>query len=93
MVTAIAWLGPERMACSTRRMAEGRDIAALLQVEADLIDAAGRIDREHQLQVDRGLRRRRHGRGQCEHQPADGAASRAADGRHRGLVHADEAAK
>ena len=46
---------------------EGRDIAALLQVKTDLIDAAGGIDREHELQVDRGLRRRRQWRGASEH--------------------------
>jgi hypothetical protein len=48
-------------------MAKGRDIAALLQVKTDLIDAAGRIDREHELQVDRGLRRRRQCRDEREH--------------------------
>ena len=37
-------------------MSERRDIAALLQLEAILIDAAGSIDREHELQVGRGLR-------------------------------------
>ena len=34
-----------------------------LQLEAVLVDAAGGIDREHELQVDRGLRRRGQGRG------------------------------
>ena len=33
----------------------------LLQLEAVLVDAAGGIDREHELQVDRGLRRRGQG--------------------------------
>ena len=46
---------------------EGRDIAALLQVKTDLIDAAGGIDREHELQVDRGLRGRGQWRGEGEH--------------------------
>jgi len=32
-----------------------------LQFEADLIDAAGRIDREHELQIDGSLRRRPSG--------------------------------
>ena len=41
-------------------VAERGDIAAFLQLEAVLIDAAGRIDREHELQVGRGLRGRRH---------------------------------
>ena len=62
MVTAIAWLPPERIACSTRAMAEGRHVALLLQLEAVLVDAARGIDREHELQVDRGLRGRRRGR-------------------------------
>ena len=35
-------------------MPERRHVSALLQLEADLIDAAGGIDREHELQVDRG---------------------------------------
>ena len=46
---------------------EGRDIAALLQIEADLIDAARGIDREHEMQVDRGLRRQRGRRGESDH--------------------------
>ena len=33
-------------------MAERRDIALLLQLEAHLIDAAGSIDREHEREVD-----------------------------------------
>ena len=34
------------------RMAERRDIALLLQFEANLIDAAGSIDREHESKID-----------------------------------------
>ena len=40
-------------------MAKGCDIAALLQVKTHLIDAARGVDREHELQVDRGLRSHR----------------------------------
>jgi hypothetical protein len=56
------------------RMPEGCDVAALLQFEPDLIDAARRIDREHELQIDGGLRRRPSGDGkQDEQRPPDGA--------------------
>ena len=34
------------------RVAERRHIALLLQFEAHLIDAAGRIDREHEREID-----------------------------------------
>src|SRR6266516_7489325 len=43
------------------RVAKCSDIAALLQLEADLIDAARCIDRKHELQVDCGLRHSRGG--------------------------------
>ena len=71
MVTAIACVGagPDRL--QHARMAERRHVALLLQLEADLVDAARGIDREHQLQVDRGLRRRRRGDGEREHQRAE----------------------
>ncbi|MFO1187974.1 MAG: hypothetical protein U1E87_11305 [Alphaproteobacteria bacterium] len=39
-------------------MPERRDIALLLQFEAFLIDAAGRINGEHELQIGLALRRR-----------------------------------
>jgi hypothetical protein len=55
-------------------MPEGVDVAALLQFEADLIDAAGRIDREHELQIDGRLGGRPSGDGkQNEQRPPDGA--------------------
>src|SRR5262249_24033446 len=55
------------------RMPEGSDVAALLQFEADLIDAARRIDREHELQVGGGLRRRPSGDSKHQEQrPRDG---------------------
>jgi hypothetical protein len=72
MVTAIARLGPERMACSTR-MPEGGDVAALLQFEPDLIDAAGRVDREHELQIDGRLSGRPSGDGKENEQRPPGA--------------------
>ena len=46
------------------RMPKGGRVAALLQLKAILIDAAGSIDREHELQVDAALRHRR--RGTCQ---------------------------
>ncbi|MBV8322193.1 MAG: hypothetical protein JO049_16140 [Hyphomicrobiales bacterium] len=55
-------------------MPEGCDVAALLQFEADLIDAARRIDREHELQIDGRLGGRPSGDGkQNEQRPPDGA--------------------
>jgi hypothetical protein len=55
------------------RVAECGDIAALLQLEADLIDAARCVDREHELQVG-CLRHRRSGEGKHHEQsPPDGA--------------------
>ncbi len=55
-------------------MAERRHVAALLQLEAHLVDAARRVDREHQLQVDLRLRRRRRPHDGGEHQhPTDDA--------------------
>jgi hypothetical protein len=41
------------------RIAERRHIALLLQLETPLVDAARRVDRQHQLQVDGGLGERR----------------------------------
>ena len=61
------------------RIAEGRRVALLLQVEAILVDASGRVDREHQLQVDRccAAAGARQGRGEHErqHQAERGAAA------------------
>ena len=37
-------------------MAERLGVALLLQLEARLVDAAGGIDRQHELQIDLGLR-------------------------------------
>jgi hypothetical protein len=57
------------------RVAKRGDIAALLQLEADLIDAARCIDCKHELQVDCGLRDSRRGGGKHHEQcQADGAA-------------------
>src|SRR5262249_61563919 len=54
-------------------MPEGSDVAALLQFEADLIDAARRIDREHELQVGGSLRCRPSGDSKHhEQRPRDG---------------------
>ena len=53
-------------------MAEGRRVAAPLQLEARLVDAARGVDRQHELQVDVGLRLRRHDlRGQAPHEHRD----------------------
>ncbi len=49
-------------------MAEGGDVAALLQLEARLIDAARGVDREHELEVDRALCHGRTGHREREHQ-------------------------
>ena len=56
MVTAIDAVVPEPIASQQPRVAEGRHVALLLQLEAVLADAARGIDGQHQLQVDR-LRR------------------------------------
>ena len=58
------------------RVTEGRDVAALLQIKTDLIDTAGGIDREHELEVDHRLCRRRHAGGKRQQQccGAHGAA-------------------
>ena len=40
------------------RIAERRGVTLLLQLKPALIDAAGRIDREHELKIDRNLPRR-----------------------------------
>ena len=50
---------PERIALSTRD-SERRDIALLLQFETVLIDAAGGVDRQRKLEIDRLRQRRRH---------------------------------
>src|SRR5499427_3790422 len=56
------------------RMPEGCDVAALLQFEPDLIDAARRIDREHELQIDGSLRRCPFGGSKQDEQgPPEGA--------------------
>ena len=59
-------------------MAKSRDIAALLQVKTDLIDAARGVDRKYELQVDRGLRGHRHWRGEYEHRRRNGGEAEAA---------------
>ncbi len=48
------WFSPPRMASSTCGL-EGRHIAAPLQLEAGVIDAAGGIDRQQEVQIDRDL--------------------------------------
>jgi hypothetical protein len=50
------------MVTANAGMTEGGHIAALLELETGGIDAAGCIDRQHQLKIDRGLRpcRRNH---------------------------------
>ena len=57
IVTAIACGRAGAHRAQQERAAEGRHIALLLQLEALLAHAAGGIDGEHQLQVDRRLRR------------------------------------
>ena len=57
------------------RMPERSDIAAFLQIEADLIHAARRVDGEHELKIGCGLRRRARGaREQCDQCQRDGAS-------------------
>jgi hypothetical protein len=54
-------------------MPKGGRVAALLQLKARLIDAAGSIDREHELQVDAALRHRR--RATCQEDRASRSES------------------
>ncbi len=61
MVTAIDWVETRADGVEHARIAERRGVALLLQLEAGVVDTAGGIDRQHELQVGLGLRCRRLG--------------------------------